>query len=144
MPMKRLEHLRGVSDEECSRLRAAGVQNTNQLLHATTLAYDRRRLSRRTGISSNRLLALGQQASLLEISGMSRHLAVVLRLGVWTVEDLKRSDPGELHARLLEAEGYGAPAPAEVEYWISQARCLDVVEIGEESQADRVRHWVSR
>ena len=45
---------------------------------------------------------------------------------------------------LLEAEGYGAPAPSEVEYWIGQARCLDVVELGEETRADRIRHWVPR
>lgn len=144
MPMKRLEHLRGISDEECSRLRAAGVMNSNQLLHATTLVLSRERLSRRSGVSPQRLLALGQQASLLEISGMSRHLAVVLRLGISTIEDLKTAEPAELHAKLLDAEGYGAPALSEVEYWISQARCLDVVELAEETRADRLRHWVPR
>jgi len=140
--MKRLEYLHGITDEECERLRALGVRHTNQLVHATTLVIDRERIERRCGIPEERLYALGQEASLMEISGLQRHLRVVMRLGVSTLRQLAETDPGELHRQLVEAVGVGAPAASEVQYWVSQARCIDVVEDHEENTESRIRRYV--
>src|ERR1700716_3222192 len=74
MAMKTLEYLRGISSEDCRRLRARGIRHTNQLLHAVTLQIDRERLSARSGISEARLLEFGRQCALLEISGMEPYL----------------------------------------------------------------------
>src|SRR5438132_9500295 len=82
MAMKTLEYLRGISAEDCRKLRARGIRHTNQLLHATTLDIDRQRLSARTGISADRLLEFGRQCALLEISGMERYLPITRRLGI--------------------------------------------------------------
>ena len=145
MPMKRLEYLRGISDEECARLRRVGVLNSNQLIHATTLVIDRDRLARRTGITANQLLALGEQAQLLEVSGISRWLQAVVRLGITSVRQLAREQPAELHERIVRLTGPGsAPMPSDVEYWVSQARYLDIVEIAEETRTDRLRRWSPR
>lgn len=132
--MKTLEYLRGISAEDCRKLRERGIRHTNQLLHATTLDIDRQRLSKRTGISAARLLELGRQCALLEISGMERYLPVVRRLGITSLKVLKRADPADLHRKVVDAVGMaGAPSLSMVQYWISQARTCDTMEEPEEA-----------
>ena len=127
--MKTLEYLRGISAEDCRRLRERGIRHTNQLLHVTSLDIDRRRLSARTGISAERLLELGRQTAMLEISGMERYLPIVRRLGILSLKDLKVADPAWLHDQVLNAVGLaGAPSLSMVQYWVSQARTCDVLE----------------
>ncbi len=127
--MKTLEYLRGISQDDCRKLRARGIQHTNQLLHTVTLDIDRQRLASRTGISPDRLLELGRQCALLEISGMERYQPVIRRLGITSLKVLKRADADELHARVVDAVGMaGAPSLSAVQYWISQARTCDTIE----------------
>ncbi len=124
-----LEYLRGISDSDVQRLRAAGIQHTNQLLHKTSLEIDRERLSKRTGITTERLLGFAHQCTLMEVSGMERHLQIVRRFGVDTVKDLRAQDANVLHAKLVDAIGLaGAPSHSDVQYWISQATALDIIE----------------
>jgi hypothetical protein len=131
-----LEYLRGISDDDVRRLRSRGINHTNQLLHRTSLGIDRERLSRRTGLSADRLLEFAHQCTLLEVSGMERHLPVVRRLGINSMKDLRAQDAHELHAKLLDAIGLaGPPTISDVQYWISQATALDIVEEPEEKPA---------
>ena len=124
-----LEYLRGISDDDVCRLRARGVHHTNQLLHRTSLAIDRDRLSKRTGISADRLLEFSHQCTMLEVSGMDRFLPIVRRLGITSMQNLRRQVDGELHGKLVDAVGLaGAPALSDVQYWISQATALDIIE----------------
>jgi hypothetical protein len=136
MAMKTLEYLRGISPEDCRKLRSRGIRHTNQLLHAVTLDIDRQRLSARTGISPERLLEFGRQCALLEISGMERYLPVIRRLGITSLKELKRADPEDLHAKVVDAVGLaGSPSLSMVEYWISQARTCDTMEEPEATPA---------
>jgi hypothetical protein len=129
MAMKTLEYLRGISPDDCRKLRERGIQHTNQLLHTVTLDIDRQRLSGRTGISADRLLELGRQCALLEISGMERFIPVIRRLGITSLKVLKKSDPDALHASVVDAVGLaGAPSLQMVQYWVSQARTCDTME----------------
>jgi Domain of unknown function (DUF4332) len=129
MAMKTLEYLRGISAEDCQRLRARGIRHTNQLLHIVALEIDRQRVSAKTGISEGRLLEFGRQCAMLEISGMEPYLPVVRRLGITDLKQLKRSDPSTLHLALVEAVGLmNPPSFSDVQYWISQARSCDTIE----------------
>ena len=124
-----LEYLRGISEDDVRRLRARGIQHTNHLLHRTSLAIDRDRLSKRTGISAERLYEFSNQCTLLEVSGMERFLPLVRRLGVSSMKALRAQDPKDLHRKIVEAVGLGgAPSLSDVEYWIGQASALDIVE----------------
>ena len=124
-----LEYLPGISDDDVNRLRSAGVRHTNQLLHRATLDIDRRRLSKKSGISPDRLFELVNQCTLLEVSGMDRWLPLVRRLGINSLPDLRAQDARDLHEKLIEAIGLaGAPSLSDVEYWISQASPLDIIE----------------
>ena len=82
--MKTLEYLTGITGAECRRLRALGIKHTNRLLHSTSLIADRQRLSRKTGMSEERLLELANQCALLEISEQDwrDHFAVNID-GAW-------------------------------------------------------------
>ena len=124
-----LEYLRGISDDDVRRLRSRGIHHTNQLLHRTSLGIDRERLSKRTGISPDRLLEFAHQCTLLEVSGMERCLPIVRRLGINSMDDLRAQEARTLHRQLVEAVGLaGAPTFSDVQYWISQATALDIVE----------------
>ena len=130
-----LEYLRGISEDDVRRLRSRGIQHTNQLLHRTSLAIDRERLSKKTGISPDRLLEFANQCTLLEVSGMDRFLPVIRRLGIDSMKALRAQDAQELHAKLVDAIGLaGAPSLSDVQYWISQATALDIVEEPEEKE----------
>ena len=124
-----LEYLRGISDDDVARLRARGIRHTNQLLHRTSLGIDRDRLSKRTGITTDRLFEFVNQCTLLEVSGMDHFLPIIRRLGIESMGDLRAQDARALHAKVVDAVGLaGAPSFSDVEYWISQATALDIVE----------------
>jgi len=130
-----LEYLRGISDDDVRRLRSRGIQHTNQLLHRTSLGIDRERLGKKTGISPDRLLEFAHQCTLLEVSGMERCLPVVRRLGINSMKDLRAQEAQPLHGKLVDAVGLaGAPSLSDVQYWISQATALDIVEEPEEKE----------
>jgi hypothetical protein len=127
-----LEYLRGISADDVTRLRARGIRHTNQLLHRTSLGIDRERLSKKTGISTDRLFEFVNQCTLLEVSGMNRFLPIIRRLGIESMGDLRAQDARALHAKVVEAVGLaGAPSFSDVQYWISQATALDIVEAPE-------------
>jgi hypothetical protein len=131
-----LEYLRGISDDDIRRLRSRGIQHTNQLLHRTSLAIDRDRLAKKTGITPDRLLEFAHQCTLLEVSGMDRFLPVIRRLGIDSMKALRAEDAQNLHAKLVDATGLaGAPSLSDVQYWISQTSALDIVEEPEEKDA---------
>jgi Domain of unknown function (DUF4332) len=112
--------------------------HTNQLLHRTSLAIDRDRLSRRTGISIARLYEFANQCTLLEVSGMERALPVVRRLGINSMKALRKQDARDLQGQIVDAVGLaGAPSLSDVQYWISQATALDIVEEPEPGKEPR-------
>jgi hypothetical protein len=124
-----LEYLYGITDDDVRRLRSVGIHHTNHLLHRASLDIDRQRLARRTGVSPGRLLEFAHQCTLLEVSGMDRWIPLIRRFGINSMQDLRAQDAKDLHARLLEAIGLaGAPGFSDVQYWISQATALDIVE----------------
>ena len=64
---------------------------------------------------------------------MERFLPIIRRLGINSMKDLRAQDASDLHAKLADAVGLaGAPSHSDVQYWISQATALDIVEEPEE------------
>src|SRR5260370_23286135 len=124
-----LEYLRGISGDDVRRLRATGIRHTNQLLHRTSLEIDRARLFKRTGITTERLLGFAHQCTLMEVSGMERHLQTIRRFGVETMKDLRAQDADDLHKNLADAVRLaGAPRRSDVQYWISHPTPPHIIE----------------
>ena len=60
---------------------------------------------------------------------MERWIPLTRRLGIGSMKDLHAQDAAALHKKLIEAIGLtGAPGVTDVQYWISQATALDIVE----------------
>ena len=67
---------------------------------------------------------------------MERQLQTIRRFGIETMKDLRSQDPDGLHSRLADAVGLaGAPSRSDVQYWISQATGLDIIEQSDEEPA---------
>jgi predicted RecB family nuclease len=128
--VKVIEYLRGITEDEARRLRGFGIIHTIDLVHFTEYKVDREKLAVKSGISEPRLLTLAHQASLLEVSGLTeRHLQVLRRLGIVSLKDLRVQDAPDLQAKMVQAMGLaGAPSLGDVQYWISQARVIDIIE----------------
>src|SRR3982074_3806137 len=110
-----LEYLRGISDSDARRLRAAGIRHTNQLLHRTSIEIDRQRLSKRTGISVARLLEFPHQYTLMEESGMERYRQTARRFGIETIKGVGGQGGVVFGSELVEAFGLaGAPSRSDV------------------------------
>jgi hypothetical protein len=63
---------------------------------------------------------------------MDHYLPVIRRLGIESMGDLRAQDARALHAKVVDAVGLaGAPSFSDVQYWISQATALDIVEAPE-------------
>lgn len=124
-----LEYLSGISAEDVQRLRSVGIRDTNQFLHRSSLEIDRKRLFKKTGIPPERLHEFANQCTMLEVSGMDRWIALMRRLGINSMKDLRAQDARQLQSTLVEAIGLaGAPSMSDVQYWISQSTALDIVE----------------
>ena len=60
---------------------------------------------------------------------MDHWLSITRRLGINSMKELRAQEAPAFHDRLVEAIGLaGAPSLSEVQYWISQATALDIVE----------------
>jgi hypothetical protein len=67
---------------------------------------------------------------------MDRSLPVIRRLGIDSMKALRAQDALELHAKLVDAIGLaGAPSFSDVQYWISQATALDIIEEPEPTES---------
>jgi hypothetical protein len=77
----------------------------------------------------------------MEVSGMERYRQTVRRFGIESMHDLRAQDADDLHAKVVDIVGLaGAPRLTDVQYWISQATALDIIE---EPDATTVRSVVS-
>ena len=63
---------------------------------------------------------------------MDHWIPLVRRLGINSMKDLRGQNADTLHAHLVDAIGLaGAPSISDVQYWISQATALDIIEAPE-------------
>jgi predicted flap endonuclease-1-like 5' DNA nuclease len=122
--------LRGISNQDRSRLKRHGVTYTDQLLDAAGQPERRRALAARSGIEEAALLRLTCRADLARIKGVGAIFADMLELiGVDRVSSLAGHDPVRLYEILHElnaAERFARRAPTqdEVADWVAQARAL--------------------
>jgi predicted flap endonuclease-1-like 5' DNA nuclease len=125
-----ISKLRGVGPEVRARLKIGGITYSDQLLLAAGTLEKRSGLSRATGLEVAVIDRLVRRADLARIKGIGLIFADMLeRVGVDSVEALRRAAPDRLHARLCELNrsermARRSPTPEEVEDWIRQAKAL--------------------
>jgi len=126
----KIEDLEGVGPVYGARLRAAGVQTTDDLLEKAGPAAGRRALAAAADIGPDLLLRWTNHADLYRISGIGSEYADLLEAsGVDSCAELAQRNPANLATTMAEANAARAlvrrlPAEGVVAGWIEEAKLL--------------------
>ena len=129
----KIEDLEGVGPVYGARLRAAGVQTTDDLLEKAGPAAGRRALAAAADVSPDLLLRWTNHADLYRISGIGSEYADLLEAsGVDSCSELAQRNPANLATTMAEANAARAlvrrlPTEEVVAGWIDQAKQLPKV-----------------
>ncbi len=129
----KIEDLEGVGPVIGAKLRAAGVQTTDDLLTEAGPAAGRRGLSAKTGVGPDQLLRWVNHADLYRISGVGSEYADLLEAaGVDSCTELAHRNATNLATTMAEANAARhlvrrIPNEAAVGDWIDQAAKLPKV-----------------
>ena len=128
--MVKIENIEGIGPTYATKLNAAGVKTTDDLLNAGSLSKGREDLAEKTGISSTLILEWVNLADLFRIKGVGEEYSDLLEeAGVDTVVELSRRNPENLHAKIREVNEEKKlvrrpPTLNNVRSWIEQAKTL--------------------
>lgn len=133
---KFIADLEGIGPSPGSKLRAAGVKTTEELLVRGARRDGRAALAEITGLGGHQILAWVNHADLMRIEGIGSMYSDLLEAaGVDSVTDLARRKPASLAAKLREVVAARpdivrrVPSEEEIADWIEQAQGLpNVVE----------------
>jgi predicted flap endonuclease-1-like 5' DNA nuclease len=126
----KIEDLEGVGPVYGARLRAGGVQSTDDLLTKAGPAAGRRALAAAADIGPDLLLRWTNHADLYRISGIGSEYADLLEAsGVDSCAELAQRNPANLATTMAEANAARAlvrrlPTEEVVAGWIDQAKLL--------------------
>ena len=128
-----ISKLRGVPHQLRVALKTRKITNCGQLLDAAAEADKRNRLVRGLNLDPELVKRTVQRADLARIDGVGAVFGMMLEdLGIMDVADVKEQDPVQLHEVLdrynkSERLARRSPTPEEVQYWIDQAKALDIL-----------------
>ncbi len=120
--------LRGMTPELEAKLKARGLETTDDLFEAALTSKGRVDLAAFAGVPEQTILELANRADLARIKGIAGVYSDLLEeAGVDTVKELKARVPENLHAKLVEINAQKkltaqVPAPKTVKNWVSLAR----------------------
>lgn len=128
--MVKIDKIEGIGPTYASKLVAAGVSTTEELLAAGATPNGRDELAEKTGISGKLILEWVNLADLFRIKGVGEEYSDLLEeAGVDTVAELAQRNAENLHAKILEVNEAKnlvrrPPALSRVTDWIAQAKRL--------------------
>jgi predicted flap endonuclease-1-like 5' DNA nuclease len=127
----KIDEIEGIGPAFASKLTAAKIMNTDQLLAACGDAKGRTAVAASTGIDEARLLKWANMADLMRINGVGKQFAELLEAaGVDTVKELRTRNAENLAAKMHEINTtkrltHGSVSASIVAGWIEQAKTLD-------------------
>lgn len=125
-----IEEIEGIGATYADKLRAAGIDKTEQLLDACATPKGRAGTAAKTDIAEGHLLRWTNMADLMRLKGVGKQYSELLEAaGVDTVKELKHRNAANLAAKMKEvndAKNVSGSAPSEemVAGWIAQAKDL--------------------
>ncbi|NOX60567.1 MAG: DUF4332 domain-containing protein [Chloroflexi bacterium] len=128
--MADISAISGIGDVYAEKLRAAGVNTTEDLLERGATRKGREELAAATDIESGWIMAWVNRADLFRIKGIGTEYSDLLEeAGVDTVPELARRNPDNLHAALEAIAAKKSlvrrlPTRDQVADWIEQAKNL--------------------
>jgi predicted flap endonuclease-1-like 5' DNA nuclease len=123
--------IEGIGPSYGSKLEAAGVKTTDQLLVLAGAAKGRSELAAKTGIAEGNILRWVNHADLMRISGIGPQFAELLEAsGVDTVKELRHRNAANLASKMTEINELkkltkGAVSESQAAGWIEQAKALE-------------------
>lgn len=129
----KIEEIEGIGPAYAEKLRAAGINTTEDLLEKGATAKGRKAIAEATEISEKLILKWTNHADLFRIKGVAGQFAELLEAaGVDTVKEFRHRVPANLHPRLVEVNDQKnlcnrVPSLSEIEKMIEQAKQLDPV-----------------
>jgi len=120
--------LKGMTPDLEAKLKARGLETTDDLFNAALTPQDRQELAAYAGVSEQTILELANRADLARIKGIAGVYSDLLEeAGVDTVRELRVRVPENLHATLLQINEQKKltpkpPALKMVQKWVSLAR----------------------
>lgn len=129
----KIEQIEGIGGSYADKLRAAGIDTTEQLLEKCATRKGREEVAEATGISGKLILKWTNHADLFRIKGVAGQFAELLEAaGVDTVKELRHRVAANLQPRLEEVNleknlCNRVPSVTEVEKMIEQAKELPPV-----------------
>lgn len=128
--MAKLEEVEGIGAKYAEKLRAIGIENTDQFLTAAANPKGRKDLAEKSGISEKLILEWANHLDLFRIKGVASEYADLLEeAGVDTVVELAQRKPENLYHKLVEVNEAKKlvrklPVQSQVADWIEQAKKL--------------------
>lgn len=123
--------IEGIGPAFATKLEAAGIKNTKQLLEAAGKKTGRRKLAESTGIPEKQILKWANHADLMRIKGVAGEFAELLEAaGVDTIKELRHRKPENLVAKMTEVNAEKkltrrVPTVSAVEGWVEEAKGLE-------------------
>ena len=130
MPYK-IEEIEGIGPAYAEKLRAAGINTTEELLEKGATAKGRKAIAEATEISEKLILKWTNHADLFRIKGVAGQFAELLEAaGVDTVKEFRHRVAANLQPRLVEVNEQKnlcnrVPSVTELEKMIEQAKELE-------------------
>jgi predicted flap endonuclease-1-like 5' DNA nuclease len=129
----KVEKIEGVGAKFATKLAAAGIRNTKQLLDRAATRKGRAELAKATGVEERLILKWANMSDLMRIKGVGEEFSELLEIaGVDTVKELAKRRADNLRAAMVEANGKRKlvrqlPSLKQCENWVTQAKTIDPV-----------------
>jgi predicted flap endonuclease-1-like 5' DNA nuclease len=131
--MASIDTIEGISHKQATSLRKARIRTVEALLKKGATRKGRREIAAATNQSEKLILEWVNRADLMRVRGVGEEYSDLLEAaGVDTVKELRRRNPGNLLASMVEVNANERlvrrlPTEAMVQRWIEHARKLEVV-----------------
>ncbi|HPF14145.1 MAG: DUF4332 domain-containing protein [Planctomycetes bacterium] len=128
-----IEEIEGIGPTFGEKLKAAGVQNTADLLKTCCNPSGRKALAEKSGITYDHLLKWANRADLMRVNGVGKQFSELLEnAGVDTVKELGTRRADNLTAKMTEINtakklAKVSPNQDQVQGWIDQAKTMDAI-----------------
>ncbi len=125
-----IESIEGIGPAYASKLKGAGITNTQHLLDHCCDRGGRRRTSEISGVSETQLLKWANLADLMRIRGVGTQYSELLEAaGVDTVKEMRHRNAENLHAAIVATNGAKRltrklPPMAMLQRWIDDSQSL--------------------
>ncbi len=131
--MAAIDTIEGIGHKQATSLRKNRIRTVEALLKKGATRKGRREIATATGISDKLILEWVNRADLMRVRGVGEEYSDLLEAaGVDTVKELRRRNPANLLAAMIEVNGNKGlvrrlPTEAMVERWVEHAGDLDAI-----------------